>query len=93
MGLQFATDVDGSRIEVYRNPLLWTLRILVDGQVMVKDYPWWPFKRIRRYPFAVGRHNVVIEHVQLSYPPGGWLRLQTYLVYVDGKLVSEQHSF
>ena len=90
MGLQFTVDVDNSRIEVYRNPLLWTLRILVDGKVVVKDYPWWP-KRIRSYAFAVGRHNVVVEHMQPSWPGG--FRLQMYRFYVDGELVREAGAY
>jgi hypothetical protein len=88
---QFTIDVANSRIEVYRNPLTTTLRIFVDGSLVVKDSMLWPFKRVRSYQFAVGQHRVVVEH-QLPAFYAEYLP-QTYRFFVDGKLVQEKHTY
>ncbi len=92
MATQFTVDVANSRIEIYRNPLTTTLRISVDGNLVVQDSPLWPAKRVHRYPFEVGQHMVLVEHELPPFYSGGFIP-QTYRFFVDGKLVHEQLTF
>jgi hypothetical protein len=106
--MRFTVDIPGqepSQIEVSRNWLTGSFRILADGKVIAERSPWTLFThftrplcklpmRIYRYEFPVGRakqHHVVVEHTLPLFLAG--LRPQTFRVFVDGRLIHEQTGY
>jgi len=63
------------------------LKILVDGQAVVKDLRFMSLSLVKRYEFPVGeqeKHQVAIEKERKLFLAG--LRKQKYRVFIDGKL-------
>lgn len=101
--MQFAVEVGGSkehsRIEVHRDPITGSLRIMADGKTVAERSPLSPFthfslQTVHRYAFAVGhahQHNVVVEHERPLFFAG--FRAHRYRVFVDGELVHEQRGY
>ena len=105
--MHFAVDIPGeepSRIEVYRNPVTGSFRIVGDDKVVAERSPLSLFThfsrpnklvtRVYRYEFTVGnthQHHVLVEHVLPLFLAG--FRPQTFRVFVDGELMREQRGY
>ena len=100
--MHFTVDIPGeepSRIEVYRNPVTGSFRIVGDDKVVAERSPLSLFTHFSRpnklvtrvYRYEFHQHHVLIEHVLPLFLAG--FRPQTFRVFVDGALMREQRGY
>lgn len=92
-------DVERSRIEFHRDPMLGGVTITansrpVGGRSAALPSTHFNLERVKRYEFAVGTnepHQIVIEH-EAPRPLAGFRR-HWYRVFVDGQLTAEHYGY
>jgi Fas apoptotic inhibitory molecule (FAIM1) len=91
IGMQFEFKVGAQephQVQFSFDPFSGDLKILVDGQPVVRDLRMLSVSLVKRYEFNVGTqepHQVTIEKQRKLLLAG--FRKQKYRVFVDGKLI------